>query len=237
MSPLISIVIPFYNSQNSLKDCLNAVFKSTYKNYEVIAVSDGSKDNSLKIAKNFPCKIIELPKNHGSGNARNKGAKIAKGKIIIFLDSDVIIKKNHLKFIFKFFKKTKYKIVQGIYLHEPNYKKTSTQYMQSYQCYYIFSKKIKYINNLVSNFFAIEKNIFFSVGGFDPKFIGSNAEDADLGYKLINKGFKIPILRKLGVFHKVDFGISTFISKIKRIHTGEMKMFLRKKNIFKKFHK
>ena len=46
-------------------------------------------------------------------------------------------------------------------------------------------------------------------------------QDADLGYKLINKGFKIPIVRKLGVFHKVDFGISTFISKIKRIHTGK----------------
>lgn len=234
MSPLISVVIPFYNSQNSLRDCLNAVFKSTYKNYEVIAVSDGSKDMSLKIAKNFPCRVISLQKNHGSGYARNTGAKIAKGKIVIFLDSDVIIKKNHLKLIHSIFTKKKYKMAQGIYLHEPNYKKVSTQYMQSYQCYYIFSKKIKYINNLVSNFFAIEKNIFFSVGGFDPKFIGSNAEDADLGYKLINKGFKIPIVRKLGVFHKVDFGISTFISKIKRIHTGEMKMFLRKKNIFKK---
>ena len=79
MSPLISVVIPFYNSQNSLRDCLNAVFKSTYKNYEVIAVSDGSKDMSLKIAKNFPCRVISLQKNHGSGYAGNTGGKIAEG--------------------------------------------------------------------------------------------------------------------------------------------------------------
>ena len=52
-------------------------------------------------------------------------------------------------------------MAQGIYLHEPNYKKVSTQYMQSYYVI-IFFKKIKYINNLVSNCFAIEK-IYFLV--------------------------------------------------------------------------
>lgn len=234
MPPLISIVVPFYNSQSSIEDCLNAVFKSSFKNFEVIAVSDGSKDTSLAITKKFPCKIISLRKNRGSGFARNKGAKIAKGKIIVFLDSDVIIRNNHLKLISKIFKKKKYNMAQGVYLHEPNYKKISTQYLQSYQCYYIFSKKLKFINNLVSNFFVIEKKIFLSVKGFDPNFVGSNAEDADLGYRLINNGYKIPIIRKLGVFHKVDFGLKTFVSKITRIHTGEMKMFLRKKNILKK---
>tara|TARA_X000000368_G_C23026494_1_gene710471 strand:- start:598 stop:1593 length:996 start_codon:yes stop_codon:yes gene_type:complete len=234
MPPLISIVIPFYNSQNSIEDCLNAVFKSSYKNFEVIAVSDGSRDSSSSITKKFPCKIISLRKNRGSGFARNKGAKLAKGKVIVFLDSDVIIKKNHLKLISNIFTKKKYRMAQGVYLHKPNYKKIATQYLQSYQCYYVFSKKLKYINNLVSNFFIIEKKIFLSVKGFDPNFVGSNAEDADLGYKLINNGFKIPIVRKLGVFHKVDFGLETFINKITRIHTGEMKMFLRKKNILKK---
>ena len=234
MFPLISIVIPFYNSEESIEDWLKAVFQSSYKNYEVIAVSDGSKDKSLKIAKKFPCKIISSKKNYGSGHARNRGAKFAKGKIIVFLDSDVIIKKKHLQTIFNFFTKKNYKLAQGIYEHKPSYKKISTQYLQSYQCFYIFSKKIKFINNLVSNFFIINKRIFFEVGGFDPKFIGANAEDADLGYRLINKGYKIPILRKLNVFHKVNFGLGTFISKIIRIHTGEMKMFIRKKNILKK---
>ena len=234
MSPLISIVIPFYNSQDSINDCLNAVFKSSYKNFEVIAVSDGSKDESLKIAKKFPCKLIKSKKNYGSGHARNKGAKLARGKIIVFLDSDVIIKKNHLKIIFNYFIKKNYKMAQGIYTHKPIYKKISTQYLQSYQCFYVFSKKLKYINNLVSNFFVIKKKIFFEVGGFDSKFIGSNAEDADLGYKLTKKGYKIPILRNLNVLHKVNFGLWTFVNKIKRIHTGEMKMFIRNKNIYRK---
>ncbi len=233
--PNISVIIPFYNSEKSLKQCLEAVYKSTYKNFEVIAVSDNSLDKSDQIIKKFSCKFKRLKKNHGSGFARNIGAKLAKGNILVFIDSDVIIKKDSLNIIQKSFKKKdNYQMIQGIYSHNPNYEKISTQYLQSYQCYYIFSAKKKFIENLVSNFFSIEKKIFFKVGGFDGNFVGSNAEDADLGYRLIKKGYKIPIFRNLKVKHLVDFNIFQFIKKLSRIHTGEMKMFLRNKNIEKK---
>ena len=59
-NPNISVIIPFYNSEISLEHCLNAVYKSNYKNFEVIAVSDNSKDKSDEIAKKFPCKIVKL---------------------------------------------------------------------------------------------------------------------------------------------------------------------------------
>ncbi len=234
-NPNISVIIPFYNSEISLEHCLNAVYKSNYKNFEVIAVSDNSKDKSDEIAKKFPCKIVKLKKNYGSGYSRNIGSKLAKGNILVFLDSDVIIKKDSLTIIQNYFKKKKnHQMIQGIYSHYPDYKKIATQYLQSYQCYYVFSSKKKFIENLVSNFFSIKKKIFSKVGGFDGKFIGSNAEDADLGYRLMQKGYKIPIFRNLKVRHLVNFNIFQFIKKITRIHTGEMKMFLRNKNIEKK---
>ena len=130
MSPLISVVIPFYNSQNSLRDCLNAVFKSTYKNYEVIAVSDGTKDMSLKTANTFPCRVISLQKNHGSGHASNTGAKIAKGKISKFLNDNSllnqiwimdpkkkvsdVLKENSLRKEIKILDFAKYKVGEGV---------------------------------------------------------------------------------------------------------------------------
>ena len=227
----ISVIVPFFNSELTLNSCLNSIFKSTYKNFEVIAVSDHSTDKSDKIAIKYNCKFKRLKKNHGSGYTRNVGSKLAKGKILLFVDSDVIIKKNSLNIINNHFKKKENHLAQGIYNHKIDYEKISTQYLQSYQCYYIFSKNKKFIENMVSNFLSIRKKLFFDVGGFDGKFKGSNAEDADLGYRIQKKGFKIPILRSLNSIHLVNFGIFQFLNKLSRIHVGEMKMFLRNKNI------
>ena len=84
---------------------------------------------------------------------------------------------------------------------------------------------------MVSNFLSIKKQVFYRAGGFDGKFKGSNAEDAELGYRLQKIGYKIPILRNLNSMHLVNFGFIGFFKKLGRIHTGEMKMFLRKRNI------
>ena len=95
----ISIVIPVYNSSLTLKECLASIFSSSFKNYEVIVVSDNSTDDSVKIASEFNINIIELRQNKGPGNARNEGAKIAQGDILLFIDSDVIINKDSLSLI------------------------------------------------------------------------------------------------------------------------------------------
>ena len=92
----ISIIIPVYNSSLTLKECLDAIFDTNFKNFEVIIVSDNSSDNSVEIAKQYQCKIIELNENRGPGFARNKGAQLAKGEILLFVDSDVIIDKESL---------------------------------------------------------------------------------------------------------------------------------------------
>ena len=105
MNYKISIILPFFytntktlNINNNFSllafdKCLSAIFKSHYKNYEVIAISDNSSKESLNIAKKYPCKIVKLKKNYGAAFSRNKGASISKGEILVFLDSDVEIKK------------------------------------------------------------------------------------------------------------------------------------------------
>ena len=74
---MISVIIPIYNSSSTIKECLEAVFNSNFKNFEVIIVSDNSKDNSVQIANEYNCKIIELPENNGPAFARNIGAENA----------------------------------------------------------------------------------------------------------------------------------------------------------------
>lgn len=89
---LISIVIPVYNMEKYLTQCLESVISQTYHNLEIICINDGSTDNSLKILKKFQQKDnrikVYTQKNKGSGIARNQGIFRAKGKFIYFIDPD-----------------------------------------------------------------------------------------------------------------------------------------------------
>lgn len=88
----ISVIIPVYNTEKYLKECLNSVINQSLKEIEIICIDDGSTDNSLKILREYEQKdnrIIVLQQNNsGSGVARNAGIKKGNGKYISFLDAD-----------------------------------------------------------------------------------------------------------------------------------------------------
>ncbi len=98
----ISIIIPTLNEEKYLPKLLESIKKQNYNNYEIIVSDANSKDKTREIAKKFGCKIVKggLP-----SVARNNGAKIAKGEIIIFFDSDVILCDNFLRENLKEFEK------------------------------------------------------------------------------------------------------------------------------------
>lgn len=94
----ISVVIPVYNAQKTLTNCLESIFNQTIKNIEIIAVNDGSTDDSLKILKKYETKITIInQENQGAAHARNQGAKIVKSPFIIFCDADIEMKPNMLE--------------------------------------------------------------------------------------------------------------------------------------------
>lgn len=88
----ISIIIPFYNSQNHIENCLDSLQKQSFKKtYEIIMVDDGSTDGSVEIikkCKNPFVKIFKLKENKGPAAARNLGLRNSSGKYIFFLDAD-----------------------------------------------------------------------------------------------------------------------------------------------------
>ena len=92
MQPLISIIIPVYNAEKYIRECLESVISQEFQDYEVLVVNDGSKDGSLKICEEFSAKNekvkIYSTENKGVSHARNYGMKHASGKWLMFLDSD-----------------------------------------------------------------------------------------------------------------------------------------------------
>jgi len=95
MKNLVSIIVPIYNSEKYLSDCINSIINQSYFNIEVILINDGSSDNSLSICQNFEkndSRIRVISKeNGGVSSARNYGLEIAKGDYIAFVDSDDVI--------------------------------------------------------------------------------------------------------------------------------------------------
>ena len=96
----ISIIIPIYNAEDYLNECLDSVVNQTLSDIEIICINDGSSDNSLSIVEEFATKDSRIKiisqKNNGQGSARNKGLNIANGKYIYFMDADDKIELNTL---------------------------------------------------------------------------------------------------------------------------------------------
>lgn len=100
---LISIIIPVYNTGLSAKKLVSRLLDDVYKSIEIIVVDDGSKDDSLDILNTIKDERLQIfeKKNGGAASARNYGIKKAKGKYIIFLDSDDFVSKKYLTELYK----------------------------------------------------------------------------------------------------------------------------------------
>ena len=82
---MISVIIPSYNSADSIGQLLDSIYMSEFKDFEVLVVDDNSADSSIDIIRSYPAKLVNLDENGGPANARNIGAKFAKGDILFFL--------------------------------------------------------------------------------------------------------------------------------------------------------
>ena len=105
-NPFISIVIPFFNRENTLSYCIDSVLNQHYDNWELLLIDDGSTDNSANLCKQYSKKDGRInylyQENQGAGPARNRGIKEAKGDWITFVDSDDAILPEHLNQLQKY---------------------------------------------------------------------------------------------------------------------------------------
>ncbi|MEE3878779.1 glycosyltransferase family 2 protein [Vibrio sp. YYF0003] len=105
----VSIILPVYNVEKYLRDCLDSVNRQTFTNYEIIAVNDGSTDRSLNILLDYKSVFFDKLKiinteNKGLSMARNRGLETASGEYVYFLDSDDTIENNTLERCLSMFK-------------------------------------------------------------------------------------------------------------------------------------
>ena len=97
----ISVIIPVYNTEKYLNECLDSIVNQTLSDIEIICVNDGSTDNSLAILESYAKKdnriTVISQENNGQGSARNLGLKNSSGNYICFIDSDDYVDLNMLE--------------------------------------------------------------------------------------------------------------------------------------------
>ena len=90
MKPYLSIIIPYHNSSETIEKLLLSIKGSKHApSYEVILVDDGSTEKFSSEIKHLPIRMLRFDRNHGPAVARNRGVAVARGKFVVFLDSDV----------------------------------------------------------------------------------------------------------------------------------------------------
>ena len=101
MKPLVSVIIPVYNTATYLERCIQSVLSSSYRNIEILAIDDGSSDGSSEIldrlAEDDSRLIVVHQENQGVASARNKGIDLATGTFLTFVDSDDFIGENYIR--------------------------------------------------------------------------------------------------------------------------------------------
>ena len=101
MAPLISVIVPIYNTQNYLVKCIESILYQTYTNMEIILVNDGSTDNSMAVCEEYAAKDDRIriisQQNQGIIAAKKAGIRICQGNYVMFVDSDDWIEKDMLQ--------------------------------------------------------------------------------------------------------------------------------------------
>ena len=109
--PKVSVIVPVYNVENYLKECLDSIVNQTLKDIEIILINDASTDSSLSICQEYSNNddrvlIINNEKNLNAGVSRNNGLSIAQGEYIYFMDSDDFLELNALEKVINIMEKT-----------------------------------------------------------------------------------------------------------------------------------
>ncbi len=206
----VSIIVPIYNVEKYLKECLDSIINQTYKNIEILLINDGSPDNSKKIMEYYKKKddriLCYYKENGGLSDARNFGLDKATGNYITFVDSDDYIDRNYIEKLYNQIKKDNSKISQcGFYdiTDKGNILKST------------FYKTIKKINKLDYIYQTYDKY---------------NGENVVTWNKMYDKSIFDDIRFPYGKIHEDEFVIHKIIDKVDFISIVNEPLYYYRKN-------
>lgn len=220
----ISVVIPAYNAEATLRACLDSLEKQSAAPFQIILVDDCSSDSTASIASEKGIKVLSFPANSGPARARNAGAERSEGNIVLFLDADVTIPPDLLEGILRYFDDDS-SIVAVQTLYSPYC--PAEDFVSRYQNFYYFHglarKKEAFTATFATWCAAVRKDVFFEAGGFNTNIPEPTVEDEELGYEIADRGLKIALAKDLKVTHLASYTLFQFARRRLRMAKAQAK--------------
>lgn len=192
--PFCSIVIPAFNEEKHIEECLIALKNQVYpeNKFEIVVIDNGSSDNTRDIAEVYADKVIYFP-NGNVGGVRNHGFKNSSGEVVIFIDSDCVTDETWLERAVQMYALEPHTVLGGIYVC-----RKSPNWIEKY--WFLETGKDRVLeNSLLGGCIIISRENFESVGGFREEM--SSGEDSALTKDLRNQGIAVKITPLLKVTH------------------------------------
>lgn len=209
--PEASVIIPAHDAGDVLSACLESVFRSEGVGLEVILVDDASTDETGRIARRFPCRVISVAANIMAANCRNLGARHARGEVLVFVDADEIVAPDTVR-----------RFVQAL-RHEPGVDAVVGSLtadtpepgffskLKNFQHHYTHQTADAEGATLDSGRMAIRREVFEKLGGFEPAFAGASIEDIALGYRMSRRGHRIRFDPSIQLVHLKDYTLAGMV--------------------------
>lgn len=200
-APEVSVVVPAYNAAHVLEGCLESIFSSRGVPFEVIVVDDASTDDTGRIARSFPCRLIRVRTNIMAANCRNLGARHARGGILVFFDADERMAADTLaRFAAALREHPEVAAVVGSLAAETPVPGFFSRF-KNLQHHYTHQTARQEGATLDSGRMAIRRRVFEEMGGFERAFAGASIEDIALGYRMHRVGLRIRFEPMIQVLH------------------------------------
>ncbi|PIQ26658.1 hypothetical protein COW36_01140 [bacterium (Candidatus Blackallbacteria) CG17_big_fil_post_rev_8_21_14_2_50_48_46] len=216
-APEISVIIPTYNRARNLKNCLESLTWQTFKAFEVIICDDGSSDSTREVAESFQERLnlaYRWQEDLGfrAAEARNLGLKRARAKLLVFLDSDLVVPETFLAAhwqahqnyrnvaVNSYVTRMLEAVDQDLGLPPQDYIPKHQEILKpdSRDRYELFERTgpVEETYFLDSNALSIWREDLERVGNFDGNFIGWGHEDTELGYRIAQYGMKLLLIKE-----------------------------------------
>ena len=200
--PRVSVVIPVHNAAITLARCLQALQQTTYEPWEAIVVDDGSADDSAGIAAvHQVCVLPSEGPARGPARARNRGARQARGPILIFLDADVAVRPGTIGRLVNILQQTpRVAACFGSYDAQPAAANFLSQYKNLLH-HATHQNGRPEAMTFWAGCGAVYRDVFWDAGGFDESFAAPSVEDIELGLRLRALGCRIRLAPEIQVTH------------------------------------
>ncbi len=198
----LSVIVPVLNGGWELAACLDALQTSTLRPFEIIVVDDGCTEKTKELAQSRGAVYLRTAGHCGPGTARNLGARHARGGVLVFIDSDVVVSAGVLKRIANRFRRDQDLAgIFGSYDDTPFAPNFISQYKNLLH-HYVHQSSASRSMTFWTGCGAIRANVFCAVGGFDESYgPRPTIEDIELGARLHQHGFRVMLDKKLQAKH------------------------------------